>query len=1300
VKHTNTDLSDFRTLADLLHSVAARGLASLLPVPAAGTMEVETEKAFHEQWTRERTLIEPGGAVVGPEEIVQWGVARWMQTVGAFLLTPEVEEVVRQIYAVRLLASESDDYFDSLHTIFTALLSRFATSPAWDSVRLEANRLPANIGSLVFDELLARCAFRLSRVRERGQLESGKKDTHFRPNELRSELAAIPLKLDLLATQRELDPGAILAFEQQYRHQVGAYYNRISPPNLSHARSYLIDALYVSPRLTAAKAQGKLDAPAFLTRMFRSVLLGSPGSGKSMLANKLCTDLARIHGQRIVAGRRELIPILVRLRDYGAEKKARIWSLLDFIEAQARSSYQLSVAPPLTFEYLLLTGRALLLFDGLDEVLDTSYRQEISGDIAMFAHLYPSVPMLVTSREVGYEQAPLDEAMFEIYRLLPFDDEQVREFVAKWFSSAGKEDFVAQSDRETETFLKESESTIDLRTNPLLLSLLCSIYGGYHYLPRNRADIYERSAEMFLSTWDKSRSIIPPLLIDQMYLRLLIEYLAYWIYEDGRLQAGVAEEELVAKATEYLYSTLTLYGDRAEAERVARASIEYLRGRAWILAEIGTGEDGRRLYQFIHRGFLEYFAAAHLVRTNSSPIDLLAVLVPHIANREWDAMAELTFQLSSRKVQEADQQLLTGLVDQSRTILDETGFYLLSFAARSLQFLFPGSKVVQTITEECLKRCTEWGRAQLANSTADPRSKSRPRLFANEWPAQLLVNLVAADPKNQQAIAIIFQKRLVASFDHEEEPEALIALEVALALLGANTEERQENSPIIALALDYFEEGRREVIRQLIVDIITASFVDRARTVSLLVDGEKAQIEVRSGSVMILGTEGELVLHVTNGTLHPMGEIAIELTRSAEYDHLTPPLVLIPSLPPQNSTDVCFRLWMKVAGRVSVNYFVNGVMRDPPLSVYASRDNPYIYGSPVDEGEFFGRQEELETIVQAVTKPVKQDMLVVGERRTGKTSLLYQIAKRLDMPFIAIYIVLNTCRPRTDDVLDHILHTIIQGLVERGILESAWRAHEFVSGDFMERVDEVLHEARRMVRDPRLILLLDEADFLLEVEEESASPTLPRVVRRGRHQVDERVQRVLRAALQSHKTGSCLRAVVAGTGDLSAYMLQHSSPFFNHFRFLHLKPLSREETRELIVKPAEMLGVAFSPSATQRISSFSGCQPYYCQALCYEAFAHAQRLNSRFIGDAEVDVAERKIRDDFFHAFLSGTWRRATRRERAVLAALVRGEPCPSTTNGNLQRLLDWQIVARAQEHYRFSAGLFEQWTAMALKKG
>src|SRR5205085_1657166 len=112
-------------------------------------------------------------------------------------------------------------------------------------------------------------------------------------------------------------------------------------------------------------------------------------------------------------------------------------------------------------------------------------------------------------------------------------------------------------------------------------------------------------------------------------------------------------------------------------------------------------------------------------------------------------------------------------------------------------------------------------------------------------------------------------------------------------------------------------------------------------------DVTKVQVELGRGSVMIIGKEEDIVLHVTNSAERPMGKIDIELAPSAEYEYLTPYRVSIASLPPQGSTDVRFRLRMKVARRVSVNYLVNGVLRDPPFSVYASRDNPYIYGSPV-----------------------------------------------------------------------------------------------------------------------------------------------------------------------------------------------------------------------------------------------------------------------------------------------------------------------------------------------------------------
>lgn len=199
--------------------------------------------------------------------------------------------------------------------------------------------------------------------------------------------------------------------------------------------------------------------------------------------------------------------------------------------------------------------------------------------------------------------------------------------------------------------------------------------------------------------------------------------------------------------------------------------------------------------------------------------------------------------------------------------------------------------------------------------------------------------------------------------------------------------------------------------------------------------------------------------------------------------------------------------------------------------------------------------------------------------------------------------------------------------------------------------------------------------------------------------IDERIQRILRAALQSPKTGSCLRAVIAGTTDLANNLLQHSSPFFNHFRFVHLKPLSIEETHDLIVTPARLLGYAYSPQAIERITFLSGSQPYYCQALCYEAFTFVLQQETTTIDDTAIDVAEEKIRNDLFGAYLSGFWQRASPIERTLLTTLARGQDSTAFSLSQMERLLDWQLILQTETGYRFSAGLFQQWTIMALEK-
>jgi AAA+ ATPase superfamily predicted ATPase len=444
-----------------------------------------------------------------------------------------------------------------------------------------------------------------------------------------------------------------------------------------------------------------------------------------------------------------------------------------------------------------------------------------------------------------------------------------------------------------------------------------------------------------------------------------------------------------------------------------------------------------------------------------------------------------------------------------------------------------------------------------------------------------------------------------------------------------------------------------------------------------LMEGTQANIQMTKGSAMITGEEGEIVLRVKNETKGLMGKIEIELLPSAEYT-LISNRASISTLSPKSSQDVTFRLKMNVVRQVVINYKINGELKIPPLYVISLRDNPYSYGSPVDEAEFFGRQVELEQILQAVTKPIKQDVFIVGERRAGKTSLLFQLNKRLNIPFITVYILLTESQPRTDNVLNHVLGKIVQSFIERGILDSTWITHHFTYMDFTDKIYEILQAAQKNIPNINIILLLDEADFLLQIKEEDTFERMQKI----EYKVDEHAQRILRAALQSPKTGSRLRAVVAGTTDLSTYVTQHSSPFFNHFRFIHLKPLSPEETYDLIVKTASIQGFSYSQNAIKRLSYLSGGQPYYCQALCYEAFGYALQQNHQFINDEEVSFAEEKIKEDLFDSFLSGYWLRATTKQRNFLASLARENVPSSLTKVEVECLLDWQIITRTQEEY------------------
>lgn len=58
--------------------------------------------------------------------------------------------------------------------------------------------------------------------------------------------------------------------------------------------------------------------------------------------------------------------------------------------------------------------------------------------------------------------------------------------------------------------------------------------------------------------------------------------------------------------------------------------------------------------------------------------------------------------------------------------------------------------------------------------------------------------------------------------------------------------------------------------------------------------------------------------------------------------------------------------------------------------------NPYIVGNPIkDQSVFFGRQDVFRDVTQVLRQPGSNAIVLYGQRRIGKTSVLLQLEKQL-----------------------------------------------------------------------------------------------------------------------------------------------------------------------------------------------------------------------------------------------------------------------------------------------------------------
>jgi HEAT repeat protein len=417
--------------------------------------------------------------------------------------------------------------------------------------------------------------------------------------------------------------------------------------------------------VTRDRSSPRIPAPKILDRaQKKAVVLGTPGSGKTILVSyfalMLCQEQQSDPTQIGLEKDADLLPVVVRIRDWILQPNM---GLLNYLRWDAEENLSIKNLPQGFFEHWLDRGRALILLDGLDEVVNEAQQRKVAEDIQLFLNDKRSDnPVVITSRPVGYRRDLFKTEDFTHYTLEAFDDKQMTTFINHWYDS--RIENKAQAERrkaELQKAFDKNDRIKLLATNPLLLTIITLIHRDGGELPRQRYELYETAIKTLLINWDRARDIK---LYEQVLLFLnpydllyLLKKLAYWIHTQGTTgdtEGGtlIKNDELFRQLWKEIEAKKKC--EPHEAKEEASRFIDFIRQRTGLL-----NEQGRDRYAFVHKTFQEYLTAEEIFDRADVEDDTEIILDhfrQHLHDQHWrEVLLLLVSKLKGKKAQKAIQ---------------------------------------------------------------------------------------------------------------------------------------------------------------------------------------------------------------------------------------------------------------------------------------------------------------------------------------------------------------------------------------------------------------------------------------------------------------------------------------------------------------------------------------------------------------------------------------------------------------------------------------------------------------------
>jgi predicted NACHT family NTPase len=256
--------------------------------------------------------------------------------------------------------------------------------------------------------------------------------------------------------------------------------------------------------------------------------------------------------------------------------------------------------------------------------------------------------VVVTSRIVGYDTAPLRGSQWRTYTLSDFTRADMEQFVTQWTlalyrciqGDTGPARQAAARERDELLAAINTRPSVErLAANPLLLTILALIKHTGVVLPEQRVKLYELYLQTLIESWNLARALDQYPVGEPLHYEETVHVLAplaLWLRQENPTAGLVTQQALEDWLTSYYHGEE--WGlPRGEARQRGRVFLDSVERYSNLLLE-----RGERQYGFLHLTLEEMLAAQGMVqRLDEHPEEVKALCQRYIFDPTWHETLQL-----------------------------------------------------------------------------------------------------------------------------------------------------------------------------------------------------------------------------------------------------------------------------------------------------------------------------------------------------------------------------------------------------------------------------------------------------------------------------------------------------------------------------------------------------------------------------------------------------------------------------------------------------------------------------------